>query len=140
MSIRITHRIGLLTATVALTTFLAPLATAGVVDGRSPDTKDAASLAHAQNVTPSDGRSPDTKDAAAIAHAPQPTLDLRSPDTRDAAIAAHAAPAAPSVIVVGSSGFNWTDAGIGAAGGFAIALLSAGALMLLRGGRGKLAL
>ncbi len=139
MSTRITHRIGLLTATVALAAFLPPLATAGGVDGRSPDTKDAAALVHAQTVALSDGRSPDTRDAAAIAHATQPAVDGRSPDTRDAAIVAHTAPV-PSVIVVGNGGFNWTDAGIGAAGGVAIALLSGGALLLFRGGRGRLAL
>jgi hypothetical protein len=159
MSIRITHRIGLLATAAALYAFLAPLAAAGSFDGRSPDTKDAASVVHAQIVVPTDGRSadtidaalshstatgldlrsPDTIDAAVVAHGTQPGVDLRSPDTRDAAVAAHATPT-PSVVIVGNSGFDWTDAGIGAAGGFAIALLAAGALILLRGGRGRLAL
>jgi len=84
-----------------------------------------------------DGRSPDTIDAALRAHAAdngQAGLDLRSPDTRDAAFAAHAAPA-PTVVVVSSSGFDWTDAGIGGAAVFAIVLLAAGGLTLTRDGR-----
>ena len=107
---------------------------AGIRDGRSPDTKDAAFLAHL------DGRPPDTIDAAAQAHATQPVVDLRSPDTRDAAVAAHATPPA-SIVVVSNGGFDWTDAGIGAAGGFAVALLLAGVIVLThRGSRGRLAL
>jgi hypothetical protein len=108
-------------------------AAAGVRDGRSPDTKDAAYLAHL------DGRSPDTIDAAAQAHAPTtPIFDLRSPDTKDAAAAAHATPAAS--IVGSNGGFHWTDAGIGAAGGFALALIVGGLFLLTnRGSRGKLA-
>ncbi len=108
-------------------------AAAGVRDGRSPDTKDAAYLAHL------DGRSPDTIDAAANAHATPPVVDLRSPDTRDAAAAAHTTPAA-SIVVLGNSGFHWADAGIGAAGGFAVALIVGGVFLLTnRGSRGKLA-
>ena len=98
-------------------------ANAAIRDGRSPDTKDAAYLAHL------DGRSPDTIDAAAHVHATPPVVDLRSPDTKDAAAAAHATPA-PLILVVQNSRFDWTDAGIGAAGGFAIALLLAGAIAL----------
>jgi hypothetical protein len=160
MNLSITHRIGILAAATVLGAFLAPVAGASSKDGRSPDTKDAATLAHAQVVPPADGRSadtkdaafvaqstvtgldlrsPDTKEAAATAHATRSGVDLRSPDTRDAAVAAHAAPA-PSVVVVGDSGFDWVDAGIGAGGGIAIALLAAGALVLLRSSRGKLAL
>ena len=67
--------------------------------------------------------SADTIDAAAQAHAAYTSVvDLRSPDTRDAAAAVHATPAA-LIVVVGTGGFDWTDAGIGAAGGFAVAVL-----------------
>jgi hypothetical protein len=108
-------------------------ANAGIRDGRSPDTKDAAYLAHL------DGRSPDTIDAAAQAHATPPAADLRSPDTKDAAAAAHSTPAA-SIVVISNGGFDWTDAGIGAAGGFAIALIVGGVFLLSnRGSREKLA-
>ena len=84
--------------------------------------------------------SADTIDAAAQAHAAYTSVvDLRSPDTRDAAAAVHATPAA-SVVVVGTGGFDWTDAGIGAAGGFAVAVLGLGAVLLIRGTGRKLAL
>ena len=124
-------------------------------DGRSPDTKDAAIAMHhgsrvlltataVSNWPPVngigyDGRSPDTKDAAAV-HASQSRttaaaltarVDGRSPDTQDAAAAAHATPS--PVIIVGSTGFDWTDAGIGATAGFGLALIAASALALTRG-------
>ena len=132
MSIRITHPIGLLAVVVAFAA-LPMVAGAGVRDGRSPDTKDAAALAHF------DGRSPDTVDAGLRAHETQPNVDQRSPDTRDAALTAHSTPA-PTIVIATSSGFDWTDAVIGAAGGFAIAILLAGGFALLRSDRGKLAL
>jgi hypothetical protein len=101
---------------------------AGTLDGRSPDTKDAADLAHL------DGRSPDTIDAARQAHETPPATDLRSPDTRDAAAAGHSVTTTSAV--VGDGGFDWTDAGIGAAGGFGVALLLAGLVVLAQRGRG----
>ena len=136
MHVRHLHRIAFLAVTLAVALFAVSSAGAGIRDGRSPDTKDAAYLAHL------DGRSPDTIDAAAAVHATArpPAVDLRSPDTRDAAAAAHA-PQTPSILTVGNGGFDWTDAGIGAAAGFAIALLFGAAVLLsYRGSRGKLAL
>ena len=132
MNIRITRRIGLVAVVVAFAA-LPVAAGAGVRDGRSPDTNEAAALAHL------DGRSPDTVDAALSAHETPPNVALRSPDTRDAALAAHSTPA-PTIVVATSSAFDWTVAAIGAAGGFAIAILLAGGFVLLRSDRGKLAL
>ena len=88
---------------------------------------------------PQDLRSPDARDAGQAREASAPQ-DLRSPDTRDAnrgaAVAAaesvRAAPSrsGPSV----SDGFEWGDAGIGAA--VTLALVSvAGGTMLLVGRR-----
>ncbi len=136
MHLRCIHRVVFLAAVLAVISVATASAGAGIGDGRSPDTKDAAYLAHL------DGRSPDTIDAAATAHAtPSPiVLDGRTPDTRDAAAAAHA-PQAPSIVLVRTGRFDWTDAGIGAAGGFALALLLGGAFLLSqRGGRRRLAL
>jgi len=131
---RLTRIASVLGALALFAGLLVTSAGAGIRDGRSPDTKDAAYLAHF------DGRSPDTIDAAAQAHATLPVVDLRSPDTQDAAVAAHATPPA-SIVVVSNGGFDWTDAGIGAAGGFAIALLLGGAIALThRGSRGRLVL
>ena len=128
--------------------------TAGAVrDGRSPDTQDAASqtgtidpaiavamASHQTSVAAADKRSPDTVGAAAaqtldpaIAVA---TADKRSPDTRDATGGIAAPTATPHHLVVdGDSVFDWTDAGIGAAAGFAIALLLGGMILLSHRGR-----
>ena len=68
--------------------------------------------------------------SAAWAPANANHFDGRSPDTKDAATAAHAPPA--SVIIVGATGFDWTDAGGGAATGFGFATIAAAALALTR--------
>jgi hypothetical protein len=85
-----------------------------------------------------DGRSPDTLEAATAAHAVAVSIDGRSPDTRDAAFVAHAF--LPSTVSGSRGGFDWTDAGIGALGGFAIAsVLTGGIFLAQRGSRSKLA-
>ena len=136
MNARTTRRLRLVAVTGSAALSLAPVAAAGVVDGRSPDTRDAAALASF------DGRSPDTRDAAVAAGTGTPLapVDLRSPDTKDAAQLAQAT--GSTIVVSESSGaFDWTDAGIGAAGGFALALIAGGGLLLVRPGtKGKLAL
>jgi hypothetical protein len=87
--------------------------TTGLIDGRSPDTRDAAQAAQKQALVPVDGRSPDTRNAAQAAQAVQARLlvlaDGRSPDTIDAALQAHS----PVVTVSLSPGFQWGDFGIG---------------------------
>lgn len=140
---RFVRRIVLALAVAAL---LAPAASA--VDLRSPDTRDAAlaasptgadlrspdthdaSIPTEPSPVGADFRSPDTRDAAS-AEEPIATLgDLRSPDTREAADGYR--PAATSVIVhVPGPGFDWGDAGIGALGAFAVALLAAGAMLVV---------
>ena len=89
----------------------------------------AAAVAQGQDL-----RSPDTRDAAAAAAA-EHYQDLRSPDARDAGRPPVQVPT-PVVEIreVGGSGFDWGDAGIGAAG--LLALLSiAGGVTLLAVGR-----
>jgi hypothetical protein len=90
---------------------------------------------------PQDLRSPDARDAARQAAVAPPAAlraqDLRSPDTRDAAGGAAVAPAesarvsatrsAPSV----SDGFEWDDAGIGAAVMLALVSAASGTLLLV---------
>jgi hypothetical protein len=117
-----------------------------LVDGRSPDTKDAALTAHALSAsggsiskfgppdgwypyavaltrnpaTLVDGRSPDTKDAGLTALIPAPvSVDGRSPDTIDAANLAHG----PVVTIVQSPGFDWADFAIGIAAALGAMLL-----------------
>lgn len=73
------------------------------VDGRSPDTLDAAQATQLQAI---DGRSPGTLDAASASQLQ--VADGRSPDTLDAA-------SGPQPIeFVQPGGFDWGDAGIGA--------------------------
>ena len=67
--------------------------------------------------------------------ADQSGVDLQSPDTRDSAAAA-AVTRAPVVVVNESPAFDWTDAGIGAGCGFAVALLLVGMTLLASRGRG----
>jgi hypothetical protein len=139
------NRLRLVATAGVLATVLVPLAGAGI-DGRSPDTKDAAAVARTAAL---DLRSPDTRDAALTAQSgtrivlgkeDTPALDLRSPDTRDAGVAAHSN-GSVVVLAADSQRFDWTDAGIGAAGGFAIALILAGTFVLMRStSRDKLAL
>jgi hypothetical protein len=86
--------------------------------------------------TAQDLRSPDARDAA-LAAAASPAQDLRSPDARDAAReatvvrieSADASPSrsAPSV----SDGFEWGDAGIGAAVMLALVGVASGTLLLV---------
>ena len=105
-----------------------------LIDGRSPDTKDAALAAQQQALTPADGRSPDTRDAARAAQATLLTpTDGRSPDTRDAAALAHA----PVVTVFHSPGFAWGDFGIGIAAAFGLMLLVAVSIGLLAARHGR---
>jgi hypothetical protein len=91
-----------------------------------------------------DLRSPDARDAAEHMGiydlGVTPTQDLRSPDARDAARDAQpfSTPATPPVADVTpatESGFDWGDAGIGAAVMLALLTIGAGSLLLLAGPR-----
>ena len=97
-------------------------------DLRSPDARDAKTEPVTQ--VAQDLRSPDARDAGEAAKI-EVAQDLRSPDARDAALPE--APTPDTVVEireVPSTGFDWGDAGIGAAG--ILALLSiAGGLTLM---------
>ena len=97
-------------------------------DLRSPDARDAKSEPVAQ--VAQDLRSPDARDAAQAAKV-EVAQDLRSPDARDAGRTPVEVPTSVVEIrEVPASGFDWGDAGIGAAG--ILALLSiAGGLALM---------
>jgi hypothetical protein len=93
----------------------------------------------AQGASPAtDLRSPDARNGATWAQMSQ-AQDLRSPDARDttswAEMSRVQAPRAPQVVSVGttpsSSGFQWADAGIGAAGLLVLMSLGASAVLLL---------
>jgi hypothetical protein len=95
-----------------------------VLDGRSPDTVDAAIASQADRLAPVDGRSPDTVDAAiASQNGRLSPIDGRSPDTVDFAVQAHN----PFVVSSSQPGFQWGDFGVGggvALGAVIILLLS----------------
>ena len=104
-------------------------------DLRSPDARDAA-----QSTTSGiDLRSPDARDAARgpagsdVAKTSEVT-DLRSPDARDAADTSTFKPggaSTPHIVRVTSSGFEWSDAGIGAAAMLGLIALCGGVLLLV---------
>jgi hypothetical protein len=101
-----------------------------VSDGRSPDTKDAARLAHSSKIS-YDGYKSSYSQLHELHTMRTPALsDGRSPDTKDAAAIARQTPS--PVIIVGAKGFDWTDAGIGAAAGFGLAVIAASGLALTR--------
>jgi hypothetical protein len=105
-------------------------------DLRSPDAREAASVSETPQY--SDLRSPDARDAA-LASAASGTQDLRSPDARDAGRPPIQVPT-PVVEIreVPGSGFDWGDAGIGAAGLLALLSIAGGVtLMVLRRRRGS---
>jgi hypothetical protein len=96
----------------------------GYKDLRSPDARDAASPSEPRQY--SDLRSPDARDAA-TASTQTAYQDLRSPDARDAG---QPPVQVPQTVVeireAPGSGFDWGDAGIGAAGMFALFSIAAG--------------
>jgi hypothetical protein len=147
-----------LITTAALVAACAVPATAAakpIQELRSPDTRDAAAAAEAQSYQ--DLRSPDARDAATPGQTgeymyssdpdsaqvragseptTQVTQDLRSPDARDAGRAPVQVPQ-PVVEIreAPGNGFDWADAGIGAAGMFALFSIAAGVALTLGGRR-----
>jgi hypothetical protein len=102
-------------------------------DLRSPDARDAGQAAKAQIVQ--DLRSPDAREAAGN-YAPEQLAgtyqDLRSPDARDAGrVSAPVQQPVVEIREVPSNGFDWGDAGIGAAGILAMFSIAAGVTLLL---------
>jgi hypothetical protein len=88
------------------------------------------SIATSAGQSYTDLRSPDARDAGVAAQVKQ---DLRSPDARDAG--RPESPPVPTPIVqireVPTSGFDWGDAGIGAAAILALSSIAAGFALLL---------
>jgi hypothetical protein len=121
-----THRFT--TAAVALA--LCAAAPAGAQDHRSPDAIDAAECGSITQCDQArqDLRTPDAIDAG-TAKATQ-TQDLRTPDAIDAGTprqsTAASAPERVRIVEVPSNGFEWGDAGIGAAGMLALVLVGVG--------------
>ena len=111
-------------ATAALTS------NAAAADFRSPDARDAA-----RSVTVVDLRSPDARDAARSSDIAQMSAvtDGRSPDARDTSGVSTYQAGVPVQVAneVPATGFQWGDAGIGAAGMLGLIALFGGTLLLL---------
>src|SRR4051794_31241829 len=129
------HRIH--TATMALLV-AASIAPAAYATPNEPGYNDLRA-AGAQGVSrATDLRSPDARNGSIRAEASQ-VQDLRSADARNATAWPKTSPvqaaSAPQVVSLGttssSSGFQWEDAGIGAAGMLALMSLGAGTVLLL---------
>jgi hypothetical protein len=123
-------------ATLGLVTSGA-LSTANAFAGQSPDARDANAAARSALSIPSvDMRSPDARDASSRAvtpaSAPVSIADGRSPDTRDAANGVRFVSVPPVSVIEhpGSGGFQWGDAGIGAA--LLLAVLALAGVMTLQ--------
>ena len=102
-------------------------------DLRSPDARDAGSVSESPRYT--DLRSPDARDVG-LTHDTGVAQDLRSPDARDAG--RPQVPPADNVVEireVPTGGFDWGDAGIGAAGILALLSIGAGLTLLITGRR-----
>jgi len=127
------RRTQLITTAALVAACAAPSAAAAQSqDLRSPDTREAAATAEVQGYQ--DLRSPDTREAARPSETRQYS-DLRSPDARDAGRPSVQVPTPVLEIrEVPGSGFDWGDAGIGAAGMLALFSI-AGGLALATGGR-----
>jgi len=98
-------------------------------DLRSPDAKDAKTEPVTQ--VAQDLRSPDARDAAHAAKV-EIAQDLRSPDARDAGLPE--APTPDTVVEireVPGNGFDWGDAGIGAAGILALLSIAGGVTLMV---------
>jgi len=99
-------------------------------DFRSPDARDAAQ----STTSVIDLRSPDARDAARgpagsdVAKTLE-TTDLRSPDARDPM--KPGAASTPHIVRAASNGFEWGDAGIGAAAMLGLIALCGGVLVLV---------
>ena len=116
-----------ITTLTALTAALTIPGAAFAQDQLSPDARDAATGYSSSTQVRPDPRSPDARDAA-TGYSPAVGVDLRSPDARDAARNASPAQQFRVVPVVSKSshGFEWGDAGIGAAGMLAVVLAVSG--------------
>ena len=130
MSKRIFKSIGLVTVVAAFTASAASAKWLAEDAGGGPTTSSQyASMPDALARQPQRGRE----------HAQSVVVDGRSPDTQDFAIQAHSAVPA-QIVTVGSTRFDWTDAGIGAGSAFGFALLAALGLATVKRNRQTVAL
>lgn len=118
----------IITATFAAVALAGPPALALAADPPAPQTRDLAAGTGTLTLAP-DQRSPDAR-VDDVRVAPMTIAqDQRSADARDAG---SARPVVVAVDAPVTSGFDWTDALIGAAGALAIAMIAGAGIALLR--------
>jgi hypothetical protein len=100
-------------------------------DLRSPDARDSIN----SNVSsgPQDLRSPDARESASFSTSPLPQQDLRSADARDSSrpVGSNQPVRVSLPVIDDGSGFDWGDAGIGAAGMLALFALAGGTVLVV---------
>ncbi len=100
-------------------------------DLRSPDARDSVN----SNVSsgPQDLRSPDARESASFSTSPLAQQDLRSPDARDSSrpVGSNQPVRVSLPVIDDGSGFDWGDAGIGAAGMLALFALAGGTVLIV---------
>jgi hypothetical protein len=123
---RRTRRFPRLALAVVAVGLAAPATSLGYVDHRSPDAIDSGVQAQKAEQMQNELRKLEAERA-------QPGyVDHRSPDAQDNSFVRSPAPTvAEPTIVASSSGFDWGDAGIGAAGMLALFSIAAGSALLL---------
>jgi hypothetical protein len=103
----------------------------GPQDLRSPDARDSVN----SNVSsgPQDLRSPDARESASFSTSPLAQQDLRSPDARDSSrpVGSNQPVRVSLPVIDDGSGFDWGDAGIGAAGMLALFALAGGTVLIV---------
>jgi hypothetical protein len=116
-----THRFIIAAAVIAVCA-TSPAAAHALI---TPDALDAGDKAKPQVAQKQDQRSPDAASPV------EPTFDMRSPDVRYGQPTGQPAPARTRVhiVEVPSSGFEWGDAGVGAAAMLALVLVGVGVAM-----------
>lgn len=134
----------ILTTAAVLAVCAAPAPASTYEDLRSPDAGDAARQVGAVTETSQDLRSPDARDAAANRGLYEPARgpyglerDYGSPDAADAARDLPPVRIAAPALEVHepSGGFDWGDAGIGAAGLLGLLSITAGSVLFIAGRR-----
>jgi hypothetical protein len=123
------HRLTITAAVVA--SLAVPAAASAMTNDVSPTARGTAqSTAAAPVRTPHDLVTPDARDAA-----PATATDLRSPDVRFGQPDGSVVPPSVRTVEVPQSGFQWGDAGIGAAAVLSLLMLGAGFVLVATHGR-----
>ena len=113
---------------LAIALVIAPAATADRPDDRAGTIGVGSVTAQTPDVVRPDDRAGLRGPGAAMVSTEQTVSAVTRPDDRSGVRGPGAVPGAPTILVSNDGGFDWSDAGIGLAGGLGLALLVAGLL------------